>query len=329
MTAALLFDRPLHRARLERAAASLGDADFLRVRAAGDAVERLLAVTRSFPLALELGARRGEFARALCAAAPTKIGTLIESDLSLSMLGRPGGAPAGPRAVLDEERLPMAEGALDLVLSLLSLHWTNDLVGTLIQIRRALKPDGLFVGAVLGGATLFELRQALLEADAEADGGAGPRISPFLDAYDGAALLQRAGFALPVADLDRVTVRYAHPLGLLRDLRAMGETGVLLERSRRPLSRARIERMSAVYRERFGLPDGRVPATFEIVSLTGWAPAETQPKPLAPGSARVSLKDALSAVRRERETSGGEGAAVETAPDEGADHGRRPFPGDP
>jgi SAM-dependent methyltransferase len=328
MTPALLFDRPLHRARLERAAARLGEADFLRARAAGDAVERLLAVTRSFPLALELGARRGEFARALGAAAPSKIGTLIESDLSFRMLGRPSGARPGPRAVLDEERLPMAEGALDLVLSLLSLHWTNDLVGTLIQIRRALKPDGLFLGAVLGGATLFELRQALLEADAEADGGAGPRVSPFLDAFDGAALLQRAGFALPVADLDRVTVRYAHPLGLLRDLRAMGETGVLLERSRRPLSRARIARMSALYRERFGLPDGRIPATFDIISLSGWAPAETQPKPLAPGSARVSLKDALSAVRRERERSPEAEAAFETPGREGAQRGPRPRPED-
>ncbi len=174
-----------------------------------------------------------------------------------------------------------------------SLHWTNDLPGALLQIRRALRPDGLFIGAFLGGATLTELRQSLLAAEAEIAGGAGPRVSPFADAVDAAGLLQRAGFALPVSDVDRVTVRYEHPLRLLADLRAMGETNVLRDRPRRPLTRAVLARAFDVYRERFGEADGRVPATFEIVTATGWAPSPTQPRPLQPGSATTRLADAV------------------------------------
>ena len=288
-----LFDRARHRRRLDRAAPRYGQASFLKVRAAEDLVARLETVKRAFPLAIDLGARDGAFARALNASdAAAKVGLLIETDLSAAMLV----ARRGPRLVADEERLPFAPGSLDLVVSTLALHWTNDLVGALAQIRRTLKPDGLFLGAMLGGATLTELRQVLTIAELELRGGAGPRISPFADASDGGALLQRAGFALPVADVDRVTVTYDHLLPLLADLRAMGETSVLVEGSGRPLSRAVVARAAELYPERFVGPDGRLVASFEIVTLTGWAPHPDQQKPLRPGSAQARLADALGVV---------------------------------
>lgn len=292
-----LFDRPLHRRRLDRAAAGFGAADFLKARAAADVVERLEAIVRSFPLAVDLGARDGTFARLLAQSpAAARVGTLIEADLSGPMLaGR-----SGLRVQLDEEALPFAPESLDLAVSTLALHWVNDLPGALVQIRRALKPDGLFIAAMLGGSTLTELRQALVAAEAEVSGGAGLRVSPFADTFDAAGLLQRAGFALPVADVDRVTVRYSHPLKLLADLRAMGETNALVERARRPLSRAVLERAFALYAERFAEPDGRVRASFDIVTMTGWAPHPDQQKPLKPGSARMRLADALGT--RERST---------------------------
>ena len=284
----ILFDRALHRRRLDRAAEGFSAAGFLKARAAEDAVLRLEAIMRSFPLAVDLGARDGAFGRALAeSSAREKVGLLIEADLSAAMLaGRDG-----PRVQLDEERLPFADESLDLVVSTLALHWTNDLPGALIQIRRALKPDGLFIGTIFGGATLTEFRQSLMQADSELSGGAGPRISPFADVLDAAALLQRGGFALPVADVDRVQVGYAHPMELVRDLRAMGETNVLAER--RPLSKRVLARACEVYAERFARPDGRIMATFEIITMTGWAPHESQQQPLRPGSAKMRLADAL------------------------------------
>lgn len=291
MTASpLLFDRALHRARLDRAAPDYAAADFLKERAAGDVVMRLETILRRFPVAVDLGARNGHFFKALEASdARANIDTLIEADLSGRMLsGR-----ETLRVVADEERLPFGDATLDLIVSTLSLHWTNDLVGALIQIRRALRPDGLFVGAIFGGATLTELRQCLLAAEAELTDGASMRVSPFADAIDAAGLLQRAGFALPVADVDRVKVRYAHPIKLLQDLRRMGETSVLLDRSRKPLSRKVLFRAMELYVERFAEADGKVPATFEIVSVTGWAPHDSQQKPLRPGSAKMRLADAL------------------------------------
>jgi SAM-dependent methyltransferase len=285
-----LFDRDLHRRRLDRAAPGYGAADFLKARAANDAVERLEAIMRDFPLAVDLGARNGAFAAALAQSpASAKVGALIEADLSGRMLGERDGL----RVQADEERLPFADGSLNLVISLLSLHWTNDLVGALIQIRQTLKPDGLFVGALLGGQTLSELRQCLTQAEAELWGGAGLRVSPFADVLDGAALLQRAGFALPVADVDRVTVRYASALKLIADLRAMGESNVLTDRARRPLTRPVLARVIEIYGERFSESDGRVRATFDIVTLTGWAPHPDQQQPLRPGSAKMRLADAL------------------------------------
>ena len=288
-----LFDRDLLRARLDRAAPGYAAADFLKARAAEDAVVRLEAIMRDFPRAVDLGARNGHFARFLAQSdAAERVGLLVETDLSPRMLaGR-----QGLRLVADEERLPFAPGSLDLVISTLALHWTNDVVGALIQIRRALKPDGLFIGSLLGGATLTELRQSLLAAEAELTGGAGPRVSPFADPYDAAGLMQRSGFALPVADVDRVTVRYAHPLKLLADLRAMGETSVLAERHPKRLTRQVLARAFEIYAERFAEPDGRFPATFEILTLTGWAPDPSQQKPLKPGSAKMRLADALGVV---------------------------------
>ncbi|MDP3659201.1 methyltransferase domain-containing protein [Phenylobacterium sp.] len=288
-----LFDRALHARRLTRAAPGFAHADFLHARAARDIVERLEPIMRDFPLTVELSARTGQFRTALAGSdAAARVGLLVETDLVLGMLaGRPG-----PRVVLDEERLPFAHGTLDLVVSTLGLHWVNDVVGALIQIRRALRPDGLFIGAFLGGLTLTELRQSLVAAEEELTDGSGQRVSPFADAPDAAGLLQRAGFALPVADVDRVKVRYTHPLKLLADLRAMGQTHAPAERHPHALSRQVLGRALEIYAERFSEPDGRVVATFEIVTLTGWAPHEAQQKPLQPGSAKMRLADALGTV---------------------------------
>lgn len=290
-----IFDRILHARRLGRAAKHFPTADFLKRRTAGDLVERLEAVNRRFETAADLGARDGAFIRALSESpAAEKIGFLVQTDVSPAMLA----GARGVRLVADEERLPFAAGRLDLVVSSLALHWVNDLVGALVQIRLSLAPDGLFVGALLGGSTLTELRASLLAAEAELSGGAGPRVSPFVDAADGGALLQRAGFALPVIDTDEIVVRYGHPLKLLADLRAMGETSALLDRPRVPLTRAVLTRSCELYQERYADKDGRIPATFEILTLTGWAPHPAQQKPLRPGSAKVRLADALGAVER-------------------------------
>ncbi len=265
----LLFDRTLHRKRLDRAAPAYANADFLQRRAAYDVAGRLDPILRSFPLAVDLSARAGAFAEALAEEAPGKVELLIEADLSHRMLSGRG----GPRLVADEERLPFADACLDLAVSTLGLHWTNDVVGALIQIRRALKPDGLFIGAFLGGTTLTELRQSLVAAESEILGGAGSRVSPFADAQDAANLLQRAGFVQAVSDVDTVTVRYEHPLKLIADLRQMGETNALADRHPKPLTRTLLTRTFELYAERFGGDDGRIPATFEILTVTGWAPA--------------------------------------------------------
>lgn len=292
MSAPLLFDRALHRRRLDRAAATLPGAAFLRARAAEDAADRLGAILRDFPLAVDLAARDGAFGRALAGSpAAARVGPLVACDLSARMLG----ARDGMRVVADDERLPFAAGSVDLAVSLLALHWANDLPGVLAQVRRALAPEGLFLAAFFGGATLTELRQSLLAAEAEVSAGAGHRVSPFADGPDAAALLQRAGFAQPVADVDRLTVRYAHPLELMRDLRAMGETGALADRPR-PLTRAVLARTCEIYAERFGEADGRVPATFEVVTATGWAPPPAaRPGPVVSARAKPRLADAPGA----------------------------------
>lgn len=206
--------------------------------------------------------------------------------------------------VADEERLPFADQSLALVTSLLALQSVNDLPGALVQIRRALAPDGLFLGCFFGGFTLTELRQALTEAESELEGGASPRVAPFADVRAAGSLLQRAGFTLPVTDAEPVTVRYGHPLALLADLRAMGLTNVLHARRRTPLRRSTLMRAMAIYADRFSDPDGKVRATFEMIWVSGWAAHESQQKPLKPGSAKARLADALKAI----EASAGEKA---------------------
>jgi SAM-dependent methyltransferase len=276
-----IFDAARRQARLARAAARFDQADFLHARAAANAAESLEAILRDFPVAVDLSAHSGVFERAVRSSdANGRVGAVL-SPASLAQRAGPGA-----------QALPLDDGSTDLIVSLLTLHWANDLPGALAQIRRALKPDGLFVGALFGAGTLKELRAVLTEVELEERGGAQARVSPFADGYDGAALLQRAGFALPVSDVDRFTVRFADLFALIRDLRAMGETNVL-HGSVRPLSRRIIARAAALYAERHGQADGRIPATFEIIHLAGWKPHESQQKPLPRGSAKTRLSDAL------------------------------------
>ena len=282
----LIFDRGLLAARRRRAAA-LGPAAFLLERVATELAERLGAVLRRFERAVDLGTPTGAVRRAL--ALSGNVGTIIAA-------GAPGVdaiSDAGLAIVADEEALPFCDASLDLVTSALALHFVNDLPGTLVQIRRALRPDGLMLAALAGGDTLTELRQAFAAAEAEIENGVSPHVIPFADVRELGALLQRAGFALPVTDVDRLTVRYPSPLALMHDLRRMGATNPLIERRRWPLARATLRRMMEIYAERFTDDDGRIRATFEIVWLSGWAPHESQQKPLTPGSARRRLADAL------------------------------------
>ncbi len=276
----VIFDRRLLRARLARAAA-IGPATFLLDSVADDIAERLSAVLRTFDIAVDLGTPTGAVRRAIA----ERVGTVAA-------------------VVADEEALPFRDASLDLVVSALTLQHVNDLPGTLIQIRRALKPDGLFLAAMVGGESLAELRAAFAEAEAEVEGGVSPRVAPFADLRDLGALLQRAGFALPVTDVDRITVRYASPLALMHDLRRMGAGNALTERRRTPLRRATLRRLLEIYAERFADPDGRIRATFEIVWLSGWAPHQSQQQPQPPGSAKTRLADAL----RTQEISAGEKA---------------------
>jgi SAM-dependent methyltransferase len=271
-----------------------GGADFLHREVAGLMAERLAEVTRDFPRAALIGTGAGAVAAAL---RPDGAG-LTQLDPSPAM------ASAAGAQVLAGDTLPLAEGAFDLVVSTLLLHLANDPVGQLIQMRRALKPDGLMLAALFGGQTLNELRSALAEAEAECEGGLSPRVAPMAEIRELGGLLQRAGFAMPVADSERLVVTYATPLHLMRELRAMGETNILTARRRQPLRRATLMRACELYAQHFGAPDGRVRATFEIVFLTGWSPGPDQPKALRPGSAASRLADALGA----REIGAGEKA---------------------
>jgi SAM-dependent methyltransferase len=275
--------------RRNRVADCAGDHEFLLGHATDDIVERLGLVRRRFPVAAVIGAHHGLVGRRLRAL--DSIDLVVETEAAERLLARCG----RPRIQADEELLPFRDGALDLAVSVLSLQFVNDVPGTLVQIRRALKPDGLFIGAMIGGGTLNELREAFLAAESEIEGGASPRVAPFADVRDAGSLLQRAGFALPVADSDVLTVTYETPLHLMRELRAMGAGNVLVSRRRAPLRRATLARAVEVYRERFSDADGRCRATFEIITMTGWAPHESQQQPLRPGSARASLADALRA----------------------------------
>lgn len=282
-----VFDRALLRRRRARAAAGWTGHDFLKREVAAALRERLDDIRHDFPRLLDLGSHGGELAEALRGRAGGEL--TVRADLSPRHLAR----QSGLRVAVDEEMLPFAPASFDLIASALALHWVNDLPGALLQIRQALRPDGLFLAALPGGNSLGELRQCLLQAEAEIEGGASPRVSPFVDLRDAAGLLQRAGFALPVADIDRLTVTYTDALALMRELRGMGETNLVLERRRTPLRRRTLLRAAALYGERFAQADGRIAATVEIVYLHAWAPHESQQQPLRPGSAQRRLADAL------------------------------------
>lgn len=283
-----LFDKKLLVRRRARAVARGSMPAFLLERAAEDMADRLRGVQRSYSRVLILGAYDGTLSRAIARLQP-KDGLTVSMDRCAPLLAR---CPA-PQVCADEEFLPFADAAFDLIASALSLQFTNDLPGALIQARRALKPDGLFLCSVLGGATLQELRSAFAQAESELEGGLSPRVSPMADLRDFGALLQRAGFALPVADCDSVTVTYETPLALMHDLRAMGAGNVMKARRKTPLRRATFQRAMDIYRDNFPAEGGRVNATFEIIHLSGWAPHESQQKPLRPGSAQSRLSDAL------------------------------------
>jgi SAM-dependent methyltransferase len=271
-TAPVLFDRALLRAR-QRRAEKQGVATFLLDRIAEDMAERLHAVLREFKNAADIGTTGDQVRDALA----TSVGQFTRIDLP------------------DRESspLPLASESIDLAVSALALQFVNDLPGVLAQIRRALKPDGLLLAAMTGGDTLTELRQSFAAAEAELEGGISPRVAPFADLRDVGALLQRAGFALPVTDVDRLVVRYDNAFALMQDLRRMGATNVLMERRRTPTRRATMLRMAQIYGERFADPDGRIRATFDVIWLSGWAPHESQQQPLKPGSAKASLAEAV------------------------------------
>jgi SAM-dependent methyltransferase len=273
--APILFDRALLRARMERARRG-GPVTFLLDRVREDMDERLQAVTRNFADVADIWTP-GELLRKPVAGRFQSI-TRIHPDQS--------------------ETLPLQPQSLDLAVSALALQFVNDLPGVLAQIRRALKPDGLLLAAMIGGDTLTELRQSFATAEAECEGGVSPRVAPFADLCDVGALLQRAGFALPVTDVDRVVVRYDSAFALMQDIRRMGATNILVERRRTPTRRATLLRMAQVYAERFADSDGRLRATFDVIWLSGWAPHESQQKPLKPGSAKAGLAEAVRGPKR-------------------------------
>jgi SAM-dependent methyltransferase len=270
VSAPQLFDRSLLRAR-QRRAERIGAATFLLDRAREDLDDRLVAVLREFSSVADLWTPGG------ARLAADRFASVTQVSLDQST----------------DETLPFPPASLDLVVSLLALQFVNDLPGVFAQIRRALRPDGLFLAAMTGGDTLSELRQCFAAAEAEVEGGISPHVAPAADLRDIGALLQRAGFALPVTDIDRLVVRYDNAFALMADLRRMGAGNVLLERRRTPLRRATLIRMAQLYTERFADPDGRIRATFEVIWLSGWAPHESQQQPLKPGSAKASLAEAL------------------------------------
>lgn len=282
-----IFDRTLVRQRRDQKAAGYGAFEFLKAEVANRMADRLMDINRQFPAALDLGSHTGALGRLL--AQRPDVETLVSADLSPRMAAR---AP-GLRVAADEELLPFADQSFNLAASALSLHWVNDLPGTLVQVNRSLKPDGLLLAAMLGGDTLTELRHAMMQAELATEPGVAPRVSPFADIRDAGGLLQRAGFALPVADIETITVDYADALRLMRDLQGMAETNAVLERHKAPLKRRTLVAMMEAYHDLYGRPDGRIPATFDILYLTGWAPHESQQKPLAPGSATMRLAQVL------------------------------------
>ncbi len=273
-----IFDMKLRRRRRARATKNYQASAFLSEAVAAELIERLQAVNRVFPTAIWHGA-------------PAAAGSWITTDSVPAFAGPAFAGRAG--VVFSEEQLPFAPASLDLYASLLTLHAVNDLPGAITQIKRCLRPDGLFLAALFGGQTLHELKSSLAQAEIKIDGGLSPRVFPFADIRDAGALLQRAGFALPVADTDKITVHYDHPLKLLADLQGMGETNIMYQRRKLFLKRRVLMRAMEIYIKEFTGSDGRVRATFEIIYLAGWAPHESQQKPLKPGSGKTPLADAL------------------------------------
>lgn len=276
-TAPILFDRALL-ARRQHRAASLGPANFLLDRVGNDMVERLAAVIRDFRVVADIWTP-GEGLQAWLRERVGSVRRIAPTDSA-------------------QELLPCAPESLDLAVSALALQFVNDLPGVLAQIRRALRPDGLLLAAMIGGDTLTELRQSFAAAEAECEGGISPRVAPFADLRDLGGLLQRAGLALPVTDVDRIVVRYDSAIALMQDLRRMGATNIMIERRRAPTRRTTLLRMAQIYGERFADPDGRIRATFDVIWLSAWAPHEGQQKPLRPGSARASLEEAVKRAKK-------------------------------
>ena len=291
-----LFDRARISRNRDRASFAFQDYAFLKVRESTQLLERLKDTSRTFPRALDLWAHGGQASNVLRESGRVEHITAVEPSPAMREQLAAQGYETSDFA---GERLAFEDHTFDLLVSVLGLHWVNDLPGVLHQIRQVLKPDGLFLAALFGGETLHELRSCLIEAESEITGGISPRLSPLPKLQDMAGLLQRAGFALPVADIDRVTVRYAHPMKLLQDLKGMGEQAAFAGQVRRPLSRRILSRMSDLYFERFSEPDGKVRASFDVIWVSGWAPAANQPKPLKPGSGKFSLEAAVKQARQD------------------------------
>ncbi len=290
------FDRDLWVQRRNRAAKTLSNADFLLAETVARIVERLEDVKRGFPSAAVVGAWDGSMAAALVGRFGIETLTQVDAAPEMARLAE-AAVPTAKTIVGDEEALPLEEASLDLIVAPLTLHWTNDLPGSLIQMRRALKPDGLLMAALFAGTTLQELRGHLTNAEVETTGGLSPRIAPMADLRDLGGLLQRAGLALPVADREIIPVSYSNPIRLLSDLRAMGESNVMRDRHKAPLRRDTLARLLELYAETADR-DGNVTATFEIAFLHGWAPAPSQQQALRPGSAKMRLADALGTVEK-------------------------------
>ena len=284
-----IFDRRLLRRRRDRAAKTASRYDFLLRLSASRLTERLDMVKRDFPVMLDLGSANGILADALMQRPGTK--NIIRCDFSWPLLA--SNTSTMPAVVMDEENLPFARNSLDAVVSNLNLHWVNDLPGALLQIKNALRPDGLFLCAVLGGETLFELRQSLMQAEMNVMGGASPRVSPLIDLRDMGSLMQRAGFSLPVVDSERITVDYATPFSLMHDLRGMGAANATVNRLKKPTRRAVIMEAARLYQQEHTDKNGRVSATFDVLFAIGWSPHASQQKPLVPGSAKTRLAEVL------------------------------------
>ena len=281
-----IFDSKLRRQRLRRIAKDYRSHGFLAERCAQDIGQRLAAINKSFPVVVNLSDLQGVMNEEVGALSGSHYIVGSESPYMHSDM-------RCPRLIADDELIPFAAESVDLFISILTFQHVNDLPGVLIQLRRALRPDGLLLGAMFGGQTLTELRDAFAQAEVEVSGGLSPRVFPFVDVRDAGGLLQRAGYALPVVDSDVVTVTYASLGDLMRDLRGMGQSNVLIDRSKKPVSKSVMTQAEEVYRDMYADENGKLKATFEILYLTGWAPHDSQQKPMRPGTAKARLADAL------------------------------------